>query len=83
MLKYRMLTKIFRSKRKQAPGGWRKFCIEDLHGFFILVRFYYGDQIEEDWVGGVYCHMGEKINSCTVLLGKPERKKSFGIAWSK
>jgi len=44
---------------------------------FLLARFYLGVEIKEDERDGM-CLMGEKRNTCRVLVGKPERKRTSG-----
>jgi hypothetical protein len=49
----RALRSIFRPKREEGTGGWRKICKEELYSLFsskILLR----DQIKEDEMNETY-----------------------------
>jgi hypothetical protein len=58
-----VLRRIFELERDEVTGRWRKLHHEELHN--------------SRWVEHVAC-MGEKRNAYTILVGKPERKRSLG-----
>jgi hypothetical protein len=39
---------IYRPKRVEITGDWRKLHNKELHDFLLLTRYYSGDQINED-----------------------------------
>lgn len=46
-----------------------------MRSFMILyfqVKYYYGDQIKEEWTGGHMYRMKKRGNVCSVLVMKPE-----------
>jgi hypothetical protein len=69
---------IYRPKRDEVTGEWRKLHSEELHILYSspnIIR-----QIKSRimrWAGHV-ARMGEERNVYRVLMGKPERKRSLG-----
>jgi hypothetical protein len=58
----KVLRRIFRPKREEVMGGWRK-----LHN----------EELQMKWVGHV-AQIGEKRNAYRLLVGKPEGKRPLG-----
>jgi hypothetical protein len=73
-----VLRKIFRSKRDEVTGGWRKLHNEELHSLYsspnIIGMIKSRGMI---WVGNV-ARMEEKRNAYRILVGKPEGKRPLG-----
>jgi hypothetical protein len=73
----RVLRRIFRPKRDEVTGEWRKLHSEELHilySFPNIIR-----QIKSmimRWAGHL-AHMGEEGNVYKVLVGKPEGKREL------
>jgi hypothetical protein len=68
-----VLRRIFGPKRDEVTGGWRKLHNKELHNLYsspIVIR-------RMRWAGYVAL-MGEKRNSYSILVGKPEGKKPLG-----
>jgi hypothetical protein len=58
-----------------VTGGWRKLHNEELHHLYSspsIIRMIKSRRMR--WVGHV-AQMGEKRNSCRILVGKPEGKR--------
>jgi hypothetical protein len=71
----RVLRRIFRLKRDEMIGGWRKLNYEELHNLYpspSIIRIIKSRRMR--WAGHV-ARMGEKRNACTILVGKPEGKR--------
>jgi hypothetical protein len=70
----RVLRRIFRPKRDEVIGGWRKLHKEEFDNLYSapsLIRM-----IKSRNVMGRTCSThGEKMNSYTILVGKSEGKK--------
>jgi hypothetical protein len=78
MLENRVLRRIFRSKRNEVTGEWRKLHSEELHILYSSLNII--RQIKsrrKRWVGHVG-RMGEERNVYRVLVGKPEGKRPLG-----
>jgi hypothetical protein len=57
----RVLRKIFRPKRNEVTGEWRRLLNEGLHVLYLLLTKYSGDQIEKNEMGGACgTYEGEK-----------------------
>jgi hypothetical protein len=73
----RVLRRIYRSKRDEVAGEWRKLHNEELNDLYSLPNIV-GDQVKKmRWVGHVAC-MGERRGVYSVLVGKPEGKIPLG-----
>jgi hypothetical protein len=78
----RVLRRIFRSKRDEATGGWRKLYNEELHNLFSspsIIRMIKSRRMR--WAGHVARMMEEeekKKNACRILVEKPEGKIHLG-----
>jgi hypothetical protein len=68
----RVLRRIFRPKRDEVTGEWRKFRNEelrDLYSSLSLIRIIKSRRMR--WAGHI-ARMGEKSNAYRLLVGKPE-----------
>jgi hypothetical protein len=64
----RVLRKIFRPKREEVAGGWRRMQNQELHNLYTLpnsIRVIESRRIRR--VGHV-AHMGEMINAYIILV---------------
>jgi hypothetical protein len=74
----RFLRKIFGPKGDEATGEWRKFHSEELHNLYSspdIIRQVKSRRMR--WAGHV-ARMGEERKVYTVLVGKPEGKRTLG-----
>jgi hypothetical protein len=74
----RVLRRIFGPKREKVTGEWRKLHNEKLNDLYCssnIVRV--TKSIRMKWAGHV-AHMGKRKGVCSVLVGKPEGKKTTG-----
>ena len=74
----RVLRRIFGHKRDEITGEWRKLHNEELNDLYCspnIVRVIKSRGM--GWAGHVAC-MGEERGAYTVLVGKPEGKRSMG-----
>jgi hypothetical protein len=70
--------RIFRPKRDEVTGEWRKLHNEELHILYSspnIIRQIKSRRMR--WAGHV-ARMGEERNLCKVLMGKPEGKRPLG-----
>jgi hypothetical protein len=73
-----VLRRIFRPKRDEVMGGWRKLHNEELRDLYSspnIIKIIKSRRMR--WAGHV-ARMGEKRNAYTLLLGKPEGKRPLG-----
>jgi len=73
-----VLRRIFRPRRDEVTGEWRRLHNEELNDYYSspnIVRVIKSRRMR--WVGHVAC-MGEERGVYRVLLGKPERKNHWG-----
>jgi hypothetical protein len=74
----KVLRRIFRLKRVEVTGGWRKLHNEelyDLNSSPSIIRIIKAWRIR--WTGHV-ARMGEKRNAYRLLVGKPEGRRPLG-----
>jgi hypothetical protein len=74
----RVLRRIFRPKRDEVTGGWRKLHNGELHDLYSspdVIRVSKSSKMK--WVGHV-ARMGEMRNAYKILVGKPEGKRPLG-----
>ena len=74
----KILRKIFGIKRDEITGEWRKLNNAELYALyssFNIIRNLKSRQLR--WAGHVAC-MEESRNAYTVLVGRPEGKRSLG-----
>jgi hypothetical protein len=70
---------VLRRMRGEMTGGWRMLHNEELHNLHpspSIIRIIKSRRMR--WAGGVVTPMGEKRNSCRLLVGKPEGKRPLG-----
>jgi hypothetical protein len=75
---HRVLRRIFRPKRDEVTGDWRKLYNEELHNVYSspnIIRMNKSRRI--GWAGHV-ARMGETRNAYRMLVGKPEGKRPLG-----
>ena len=78
MFENAVLRRIFRSKRDEVTGEWRKLHNEELSDLYSLpniVRVIKSRRTR--WVGHV-ARMGERRSNYRVLVGKPEGQRPAG-----
>jgi hypothetical protein len=74
----RDLRGIFRPKRDEVTGEWRKLHNEELHNMYSFPEISRKvKSMRMRWAGHV-AHMGEDRNVYKVLVGKPEGKRPLG-----
>jgi len=74
----RVLRRIYRPKRDEVTGEWRKLHNEELHDLYCspsIVRVIKSRRMR--WVGHVAC-MGRRRGVHRVSVGKYERKRPLG-----
>jgi hypothetical protein len=74
----RVLWRIFRPKRDDMTGGWRKLNNEELHSLYSspsVVRVIKARRIR--WAGHV-ARMGEVRSAYNILVGRPEGRRPLG-----
>jgi hypothetical protein len=74
----RVLRRIFRPKRDEVTGEWRKLHNEELHDLYSspsIIRIIKSRRMR--WAGHV-ARMEEKRNAYRLLVGKPEGKRPLG-----
>jgi hypothetical protein len=74
----RVLRRIFRPKRDEVTGVWRKLHNEELHGLYSSlgnVRVIKARRMR--WTGHV-ARMGEVRGAYNILVGRPERRRPLG-----
>jgi hypothetical protein len=60
----------------EVTGGWRKLHNEELHNLYSLPSRMIKSR-RKRWAGNV-AFMGEKRNTCRILVGRPEGKRPLG-----
>jgi hypothetical protein len=74
----RVLRRIFRPKRDEVTGDWRKLHNDEFHNLYsspniiIMIK-----SRRMRWTGNV-ARMGTKRNTYRILVGKPEGKRPLG-----
>jgi hypothetical protein len=69
------VLRIFRPKRDEVTGEWRKLHNEELHDLYSspsIIKIIKSRRMR--WAGHV-ARMGAKRNACRLLVGKLERKR--------
>jgi hypothetical protein len=76
----RVLSRIFGPKRDKVTGEWRRLYNEELYDLYSVTKFYLGDQIEKNEMGGAYSMYGghERFIQGFGGEGKPEGKRPLG-----
>jgi hypothetical protein len=78
MFENMVLRRIFKSKRNEVLGGWRKLHYEELRNLYSspnITRIIKSRMIK--WAGHVV-QMGGRRNAYRIWVGKPERKRPLG-----
>jgi hypothetical protein len=70
--------RIFGPKRDEVTGVWRKLLNEELHDFISSPSIITMIKSRRMKCAGHVARMGEKMNSCRILVGKPEGKRPLG-----
>jgi hypothetical protein len=78
-----LLRRIFRPKREEMVGGWRKLHNEELHNFnsSSVIRMMKSRRMGWAWH---VARMGELRNAYRVFMGNPEGKRPLrrlGLRW--
>jgi hypothetical protein len=74
----RVLRRIFGLKRDEVTGGWRKLRNEELRNLYSstsIIRIIKSSRMR---CAGHVAQMRERRNAYSILVVKPERKKSLG-----
>jgi hypothetical protein len=74
----RVQRRIFRLKRDEVTGGWRKLHNEELHGLYSspsIIRVIKARRMR--WAGHV-ARMGEVRGAYNILFGRPEGRRPLG-----
>jgi hypothetical protein len=69
---------IFRNKREEGVGDWRRLHNEELHNLYAspnIIQIIKSRQMR--WVGNG-AQMGEMRNAYNILVGTPEGKRPLG-----
>jgi hypothetical protein len=74
----RVLRRIFRPKRDEVTGGWRKLHKEELHNFYSSPSIIRMIKSRKMRLAGHVVRVGEKRNAYRILVGKPDRKRPLG-----
>jgi hypothetical protein len=78
VIENRVLRRIFRPKRDEMTGGWRKVHNEELHNLYSspnVIRMIKSRRIRWAWY---VARMGAKRNAYRILMAKPEGKRPVG-----
>ena len=57
----RVLRRIFRPKKNEVTGEWRKLHNEELNDLYSSSKYYSGDQIKKNEMGGAYSMYGGEV----------------------
>jgi hypothetical protein len=74
----RVLRRIFRPKRDEVTGDWRKVHNEELHGLYSspgIIRVINARRIRWAWH---VVRMGEVRGAYNILVGRPEGRRPLG-----
>jgi hypothetical protein len=75
VFKNRVLRRIFRLKRDEVMGGWRKLQSEELHNLYSLPNIIEMIKSRRIRLACYVAPIGKKWNTCRILVGKPEGKR--------
>jgi hypothetical protein len=71
----RVLRRIFGQKRDYGTGEWRKLNNEELHDLYSSPSIIRTLKAMRMRLTGHVARMGEKRNTCRLLVGKPEGRR--------
>jgi hypothetical protein len=74
----RVLRRIFRPKRDEVTGGWRKLHNEELHSLYSSPNIIRTIKPRRMRLAGHVARMGAKRNAYRILVGMPEGKRPLG-----
>jgi hypothetical protein len=72
------VRRIFGPKRDKVTGEWRKLHNEELNDLYCLTKYYSGDQIKNNEMGGACSTYWNRRVAYRVLVVKHERKRQLG-----
>jgi hypothetical protein len=75
MFENRVLRRIFRPKRDEVTGDWRKLHNEKLHNLYSSTSIIRLDKSRGMRLAGHVAHKGEKRNAYRILVRKPTGKR--------
>jgi hypothetical protein len=75
----RVLWKIFGPKRDEVTGEWKRLHNQELHALYPLPNITAEIKLRMSHVA----HVKERRDAYTVLVGKPEGRKSLGKPMSR
>jgi hypothetical protein len=73
-----VLRKIFRPKREEVAGGWRRLHHGELHDFHALRNIFGVIKSRRVRCSGHVARTGDMRNAYKILVRKPERKRPLG-----
>jgi hypothetical protein len=73
-----VLRRMFRPKRDEATGGWRKLHNEDLHNMYCSPNIIKMIKPREMKLAVHVARIGRRGMRGRILLGKPEGKRPLG-----
>jgi hypothetical protein len=73
----RVLRRIFGSKWDEVTGDSRKLHNEELNDLYSSPKYYSGDQIEKNEMGGACSTYGEEERIYRVLVGKTGKQTTW------
>jgi hypothetical protein len=80
-----MLRRIFRPKREEVAGCWRRLHNEELHNLYVSAHIIGVIKSRRmRWTRHI-ARMRERRNTYKILVGRPERNRPLGISrnrWS-
>ena len=83
MFENRVLIRIYRPKRDEVTGEWRKLHNEELNDLYCSPNIVWVNKSRRmRWAGHV-ARMGEKRRAYRAFAGKPEGKRPLGRPWSR
>ncbi|KAJ4434880.1 hypothetical protein ANN_23451 [Periplaneta americana] len=74
----KVLRKIFGAKRDEVTGEWRKLHNSELHALYSSPDIFRNIKSRRLIWAGYVARMGESRNAYSVLVGRPEGKRSLG-----
>jgi hypothetical protein len=74
----KVLRRIFRPKRDEVTGDWRKLHNEELHNLYSSPNIITIFKSRRMRLAGHVARMGENRNAYRILVGKPEGRRPLG-----